>query len=50
MDESRIRKIREDLEAYEKAKFARDTGEGEAAATRVRRMESCDITTEATAA
>ena len=31
------------LEAYEKAKFSRDTEEGEAAATRVRRMESCDL-------
>ncbi|MCR5577067.1 MAG: ATP-binding protein [Oscillospiraceae bacterium] len=31
------------LEAYEKAKFSRDSEEGEAAATRVRRMESCDL-------
>ena len=31
------------LEAYERAKFARDTEEGEAAAVRVRRMESCDL-------
>ena len=30
-------------EAYERAKFARDTEEGEAAAVRVRRMESCDL-------
>lgn len=31
------------LEAYERAKFSRDTAEGEAAAVRVRRMESCDL-------
>lgn len=31
------------LEAYEKAKFSRDTEEGEAAAVRVKRMESCDL-------
>ena len=31
------------LEAYERAKFSRDTEEGEAAAVRVRRMESCDL-------
>ena len=31
------------LEAYERAKFARDTEEGEAAAVRVRRMENCDL-------
>ncbi len=31
------------LEAYERARFARDTEEGAAAAVRVRRMESCDL-------
>ena len=31
------------LENYELAKFARDSEEGEAAATRIRRMESCDL-------
>lgn len=31
------------LELYEKAKFARDAAEGESAATRIRRMESCDL-------
>ena len=31
------------LENYEKAKFLRDTEEGEAAAVRVKRMESCDL-------
>ena len=31
------------LDNYEKAKFARDTEEGEAAAVRVKRMESCDL-------
>ena len=31
------------LEYYERAKFSRDTPEGEAAAVRIRRMESCDL-------
>ncbi len=31
------------LEQYERAKFSRDLPEGEAAALRVRRMESCDL-------
>jgi DNA replication protein DnaC len=31
------------LENYEKAKFLRDTEEGEAAGVRVKRMESCDL-------
>ena len=31
------------LELYEKAKFARDSAEGEQAALRIRRMESCDL-------
>ena len=31
------------LESYERAKFGRDTEDGEAAALRVRRMESCDL-------
>ena len=31
------------LDNYERAKFSRDTEEGEAAATRIRRMESCDL-------
>jgi DNA replication protein len=31
------------LEKYELAKFSRDTEEGEAAAVRIRRMESCDL-------
>ena len=31
------------LEYYERAKFSRDAAEGEQAATRVRRMESCDL-------
>jgi len=31
------------LDNYEKAKFNRDTEEGEAAAVRIRRMESCDL-------
>ena len=31
------------LEYYERAKFARDSAEGETAATRIRRMESCDL-------
>ena len=31
------------LDNYEKAKFSRDTEEGEAAAVRIRRMESCDL-------
>ena len=31
------------LEHYERAKFARDSAEGETAATRIRRMESCDL-------
>lgn len=31
------------LENYERAKFGRDTEEGEAAALRIRRMESCDL-------
>lgn len=31
------------LDNYEKAKFCRDTAEGEAAAVRIRRMESCDL-------
>ena len=31
------------LEAYERAKFQRDTEEGEAAAVRVKRMENCDL-------
>lgn len=31
------------LEKYELAKFNRDTEEGEAAAVRIRRMESCDL-------
>ena len=31
------------LENYERAKFSRDTEEGEAAAVRIRRMESCDL-------
>ncbi len=31
------------LELYEKAKFSRDSAEGEGAALRIRRMESCDL-------
>lgn len=31
------------LEYYERAKFSRDLPEGEAAAVRIRRMESCDL-------
>ena len=31
------------LDNYEKAKFNRDTEEGEAAAVRIKRMESCDL-------
>ncbi|MBQ9684993.1 MAG: ATP-binding protein [Oscillospiraceae bacterium] len=31
------------LDNYERAKFSRDSEEGEAAATRIRRMESCDL-------
>ncbi len=31
------------LENYERAKFSRDTAEGEAAALRIRRMESCEL-------
>ena len=31
------------LELYEKAKFSRDSAEGEQAALRIRRMESCDL-------
>lgn len=31
------------LESYETSKFSRDSAEGEAAAVRVRRMESCDL-------
>ena len=31
------------LDNYEKAKFSRDTEEGEAAAVKIRRMESCDL-------
>lgn len=31
------------LDAYERAKFLRDTPEGEEASVRVRRMESCDL-------
>jgi DNA replication protein DnaC len=31
------------LENYELAKFGRDTEEGEAAAVRIKRMESCDL-------
>ena len=31
------------LDNYEKAKFNRDTEEGEAAAVKIRRMESCDL-------
>lgn len=31
------------LEYFERAKFARDTAEGEAAAERVRRMQECDL-------
>lgn len=31
------------LELYERAKFSRDSAEGEAAALRIRRMESCDL-------
>ncbi len=31
------------LELYEKAKFSRDSAEGESAALRIRRMESCDL-------
>lgn len=31
------------LEAYERAKFQRDTEEGETAAVRVKRMENCDL-------
>ena len=31
------------LDAYERAKFLRDTPDGEEAAVRVRRMESCDL-------
>ena len=31
------------LDCYERAKFSRDPEEGEAAATRIRRMESCDL-------
>lgn len=31
------------LENYEKAKFSRDSDEGEAAAVRVRRMQDCDL-------
>ena len=31
------------LDNYEKAKFNRDTKEGEAAAVRIKRMESCDL-------
>ena len=31
------------LDNYEKAKFSRDTEDGEAAAVRIKRMESCDL-------